>query len=87
VHVPFPLPPPDNARAVIAQGRLLDKPQKRDVIMVIDKQVRIIGFRPNLSDARPQATAVQHCERLNTALVIPEGCQPGTCTRGTHFEA
>lgn len=67
----FPFPPPDSALAKIAQGRLWDRPQKRLVNMVIKSPVRMTGLRPNVSLARPQATAVTHCARLKTALVIP----------------
>jgi hypothetical protein len=41
------------------------------VIMVAVKPIRIVGFRPNLSEARPHRIAVRHCESEKTADVIP----------------
>jgi hypothetical protein len=67
----FPLPPPERARAVMAQGKLVDRPQKMLVKIVMNMPVMTIGFRPKRSDAWPHRIAVQHWEKLNTALVIP----------------
>jgi hypothetical protein len=70
-NLPFPLHPPASALAVIAIGRLFDIPQATLVIMVAVRPIRIVGFRPNLSEARPQRIAVRHCESAKTADVIP----------------
>lgn len=67
----LPLPPPDNALAMMAIGRLLDRPQNMLVNMVTVRPTKITGLRPRRSDARPQAIAVQHCASEKTALVIP----------------
>jgi hypothetical protein len=39
--------------------------------MVQVRPTKIAGFRPNLSDALPQSTAVRHCESEKTAEVMP----------------
>jgi len=68
---PFPLHPPAKARAVIAIGRVVDIPHITLVIMVNVRPIKIVGFLPNLSDARPQTIAVRHCESEKTADVMP----------------
>ena len=68
---PFPLQPPASALAVIAIGRLVDMPQSKPDSMVQINPARIAGLRPNLSEARPQSTAVRHCESEKTPEVIP----------------
>ena len=55
----------------MAIGSEVDMPQNRLDNIVIVKPTRIVGFRPNLSEARPQTTAVVHCESEKAALVIP----------------
>jgi len=52
-------------------GRVVDIPQIKVEIMVQVRPIKIAGFRPNMSDALPQRTAVVHCERENTAEVMP----------------
>lgn len=39
--------------------------------MVSVRPANIVGLRPNLSEARPQMTAVRHWESEKTAEVIP----------------
>jgi len=46
-------------------------PHSKLDIMVQVRPIKIEGFRPNLSDARPHRIAVQHCEREKTAAVMP----------------
>ena len=70
-NVPFPLHPPARALAMTAIGSDVDMPQNRLDNIVIVNPTRIVGFRPNLSEARPQITAVVHCESEKAALVIP----------------
>lgn len=52
-------------------GRLEDMPHIKHEIMVNVSPVRTVGLRPNLSEARPQITAVRHCESEKAADVIP----------------
>lgn len=59
-HVPLPLNAPPIALAVIAIGSEVDIPHTKLVIMVMFKPTKIVGFRPNLSEARPQKIAVKH---------------------------
>ena len=68
---PFPLHAPASALAMIAIGRLIDIPHIRLHIMVHVKPKRIVGFRPNMSEALPQMIAVVHCDNEKTADVIP----------------
>jgi hypothetical protein len=68
---PFPLHAPANALAIIAIGKLMDIPHSKVHIMVHVKPKRIVGFRPNMSEALPQRIAVVHCENEKTADVIP----------------
>jgi hypothetical protein len=56
---------------MIAIGRLLDMPHKRLAIIVQVNPARIVGFLPNLSEARPQSTAVKHWDREKTPDVMP----------------
>lgn len=67
----MPLLPPMMARMMMAMGRLVDMPQMRKQIMVLARPQRIIGLRPNLSDALPHATAVKLCETEKMAPVKP----------------
>jgi hypothetical protein len=67
----LPLQPPARALEVIAIGRLVDMPHNKLENMVHVRPIKIAGFRPNLSDALPQSTAVRHCEREKTADVMP----------------
>lgn len=46
-------------------------PQSRLAIMVHVKPIRMVGLRPNLSEALPQRTAVRHWEREKTPEVMP----------------
>lgn len=45
---------------MIAMGRLEDIPHIKHETMVNVRPVKIVGFRPNLSEARPQMMAVIH---------------------------
>ncbi len=47
------------ARTAMAMGRLVDMPHARKQVMVQARPQRMMGLRPNLSDALPQATAVR----------------------------
>ena len=67
----MPLKAPAIALAAIAIGRLVDIPHINDESMVQVRPTRIVGFRPNLSDALPQRMAVRHCEREKTADAMP----------------
>lgn len=49
---------PSKALASKAIGRLVEKPHIKVMIMVFNKHINRTGFRPNLSDARPQGIAV-----------------------------
>ena len=44
-------------RTVIAIVRLVDRPHTTKQIMVLVRPIRMIGLRPNRSDALPQGTA------------------------------
>lgn len=57
--IPLPLPLPMMARTAMAMGRLVDMPHARKQVMVQARPQRMMGLRPNLSDALPQATAVR----------------------------
>lgn len=59
------------ALAVMAMGKLVDIPQTRKQIIVLSNPIRMMGFLPNLSDARPHATAVQLWLIENMAPVRP----------------
>lgn len=67
----MPLKAPAAALERIAMGRDVASPQSNEQIMVQVRPIRIVGFRPNLSEALPQSMAVRHCDRENTAEVIP----------------
>lgn len=70
-NVPFPFPPPIIARATTAIVKLVDMPQSKKQIIVLAKPMRMMGFRPNRSDARPHATAVVLCAMEKMAPVNP----------------
>jgi hypothetical protein len=55
----------------MAMGRLVDRPQTRNRIMVVKRPHMIVIFRPNVSDALPQATAVQLWATEKAADVRP----------------
>jgi hypothetical protein len=59
------------ARTAMAMGKLVDIPQIRKQIMVLNKPRRMMGFRPKRSDARPHGTAVILCDMEKTAPVRP----------------
>lgn len=48
-------------RTVMAMVRLVDRPHKMKQIMVLVIPRRMIGLRPNRSDALPQGTAAMLC--------------------------
>lgn len=56
---------------MIAIGRLVDVPHSNVHIMVHVKPNKIVGFRPNVSEALPQMIAVVHCDNEKAADVIP----------------
>jgi hypothetical protein len=47
------------ALTMIAMVRLVDIPQMQKHTIVLRRPINIMGFRPNLSDALPQGTAVK----------------------------
>ena len=59
------------ARTIIAMVKLVDIPHVTKQHMVAKRPARMTGFRPNLSDALPQATAVVLCDIEKAALVMP----------------
>jgi hypothetical protein len=67
----LPLLRPATALTMIAQARVLEKPKSMNEHIVHVRAMRITGFRPNLSDARPQGIPVRHWEREKTAEVMP----------------
>lgn len=69
--LPFPLEIPATALTPIAIGSEVEIPQARLVSMVKVNPSRIIGLRPNLSEARPHRIAVRPWESENTAEVMP----------------
>lgn len=56
---------------MMAIFRLVETPQAKKKHMVQNRPVMMIGFLPNLSEARPQGTAVKLCAKEKTALVAP----------------
>lgn len=54
-----------------AIGRLLENPNNMLEIMVQVKAIMIIGFRPNLSDARPHEMPTRAWESEKTSDSIP----------------
>lgn len=59
------------ARATMAMGRVVARPQNRKHTMVLRRPTMMVGFRPMLSDSRPQGTAVTLCASEKTADVTP----------------
>lgn len=55
----FPFPKPCSARAAMAMGRLVEKPQISIVIMVLNKPMSMMGFLPKRSDAAPHGIPVK----------------------------
>jgi len=68
---PFPLPPPMIARTAIAIGRLVDIPQMKKQTIVLARPMRMVGFRPILSETWPHGTAVRLWVTEKTAPVKP----------------
>lgn len=54
----FPFMSPRKARAVINIPRDFEDPNTREKIIVKKSPVRMMGFRPKVSDAAPQGTAM-----------------------------
>jgi hypothetical protein len=77
----FPLLAPERALATIAHFRLREKPKSKLENIAHVKASRIVGFRPYLSDARPQGMAVRHWLAEKTADVMP--AHLATSVRGT----
>ena len=67
----MPLPAPLRARTNSAIGRLPDTPQSRLMIMVLNRPMRITGFRPMRSDSLPHGIAVRHCAKEKMAAAVP----------------
>lgn len=55
----LPFPSPCSARAVMAIGRLVEKPHINIVTSVLHRPIRIIGFLPKRSEAAPQGIPVK----------------------------
>ena len=67
----FPFDSPCNDLAMNAHIRDLEKPKSTLDIIVQVRAPTIIGFRPHLSEARPHAMPVRHCESEKIADIIP----------------
>ena len=67
----FPLLAPAKDLATIAQGSDCEKPKRRLAVMVQIMPTMMTGFRPNRSEALPQAIPVTHWLREKTAEVMP----------------
>jgi hypothetical protein len=59
------------ARTVMAMVRLVDMPHSKKQTMVLARPQRMMGLRPKVSEALPQATAVTLCEMEKMAPVKP----------------
>ena len=59
------------ALTVIAIVKLVDIPQKKKHVMLLRRPRSMTGFRPNLSDALPQGTAVTLWATEKTEPVKP----------------
>jgi hypothetical protein len=70
-RLPFPLKAPAIALETIAIGKVVDRPHIKLNNKVHVSPINMDGFRPNLSEALPQSTAVTHCAREKTADVMP----------------
>lgn len=67
----FPFEAPAKDLAAIAHARFREKPKQRLASMVQTMLVRMMGFRPKLSEARPQAMPVRDWLKAKTADVMP----------------
>ncbi len=70
----LPLANPPNARERSAQRRVFEKPNSTLEIMVQNKDIRMVSFRPNRSDAWPHQMPVRDCDREKMADVVPAHC-------------
>lgn len=59
------------ALTVMAIVKLVDIPQTRKQIIVLNRPINITGLRPHLSEALPHGTAAMLCVTENTAPVRP----------------
>lgn len=55
----------------MAMGKLVETPHIKKQTMVQKSPTRIVGFRPNRSEALPHGTAVMLCASEKTELVAP----------------
>lgn len=69
--VPFPLPRPIRNRAESACARFFDVPQSMKQNMTLIKPMRMTGFRPILSESRPQGTANMLCDTEKAEPTMP----------------
>lgn len=76
----MPFPAPNNTRTVIAIGKLVETPQTKNRIMVVKSPVMIVGFRPKVSAAVPQETAVVLCATEKAADVRPAHFATSFCS-------
>ena len=67
----FPFDAPANDLEAMAQPSFREKPKQRLASMVQTMLVRMMGFRPNRSEARPQAMPVRLWLKAKTADVMP----------------
>ena len=77
----FPFDKPCADLAMNAHTRDVEKPKSRLDAIVHVNAMRITGFRPSLSDARPQAIPVNAWDKEKTADVRP--AYFATCSVGT----
>lgn len=63
----FPFENPWSERVTKAIRRLLENPKRTLDIMVHVNAIIIIGFLPNLSDARPHEIPTNACDSENTS--------------------
>ncbi len=63
----------------MAINKLLDTPQRRKHTIVQSRPIIIVGFRPILSDAQPQGTAVKLWQSEKAALMMPAHLATSSC--------
>jgi hypothetical protein len=70
--LPFAKPP--NARASRAQRSVFEKPNRMLDVIVHTRPVKMVGFRPYRSDARPHQIPVRDWDSEKMADVVPAHC-------------
>lgn len=69
--MPFPLPRPIRKRDVMACVRFFEVPQRMKQNITLTRPIRMVGFRPILSESRPQGTANMLCDTENEDPTMP----------------